>query len=131
MPAGPWSTNAHNGWVPNPRLNVGAAPSLSEWAVIRVASRSTISGRSASTSHVRGSLAGPRPHHGPRRGAGGSIAASTRSASAASTSIVRDTVGSEATGPNSAGSARSSAISARQSPPSASVTAKSSTILAG
>src|SRR5665647_1870122 len=25
VPAGPWSTNAHNGWNPNPFLNVGRA----------------------------------------------------------------------------------------------------------
>jgi hypothetical protein len=36
--------------VPNPRLNVGAAPSYSLWAVTRVASTSMISGLSASMS---------------------------------------------------------------------------------
>src|SRR5450759_3833637 len=25
VPSGPWSTNAHNGWNPNPFLNVGLA----------------------------------------------------------------------------------------------------------
>ena len=47
-PSAPWSTNAHSGWKPNPRLNVGAACSLSECAVISVASVSMTSGRSAS-----------------------------------------------------------------------------------
>ena len=29
VPSGPWSTNAHNGWNPNPFLNVGRAFSFS------------------------------------------------------------------------------------------------------
>jgi len=57
--------------------------------------------------------------------------ARARSASAANASIVRDTVGSEATGPNTPGSARSAATSARQSPPTARVTARSHTTLVG
>ncbi len=44
VPSGPWSTNAHNGWCPYPFLNVGSADSLSECAVIKVASRSTTIG---------------------------------------------------------------------------------------
>jgi hypothetical protein len=59
------------------------------------------------------------------------IAFNTRSASAANASIVRDTVGSEATSPNTAGSPRSTATSARQSPPNARATARSHTTLAG
>jgi hypothetical protein len=51
--------------------------------------------------------------------------------SAANASIVRDTVGSEATGPNTRGSARSTATSARQSPPSARVSARSVITLPG
>ena len=43
----------------------------------------------------------------------------------------RDTVGSEATGPNTSGCARSCAMSARQSPPTARLSARSSTILPG
>jgi hypothetical protein len=43
----------------------------------------------------------------------------------------RDTVGSEATGPNSCGCARSPATSARQSPPIARLIARSGTILPG
>jgi len=43
----------------------------------------------------------------------------------------RDTVGSEATEPNSSGAPRSSATSARQSPPRASVTARSTSTFAG
>jgi len=50
LPAGPWSTKAHSGWKPNPRLNVGAAHSFSEWALIKVASTSITSGREASMS---------------------------------------------------------------------------------
>ena len=59
------------------------------------------------------------------------IAFSAAGASAARASIVRDTVGSEATSPNTPGSARSNAISARQSPPSPSATARSSSTFAG
>ncbi|MGY3677790.1 hypothetical protein ACVWXU_001413 [Streptomyces sp. TE33382] len=43
----------------------------------------------------------------------------------------RETVGSEATGPNTAGSDRSTATSARQSPPSATARATSSRVLPG
>jgi hypothetical protein len=43
----------------------------------------------------------------------------------------RDTVGSEATAPNTCGCARSWVMSARQSPPIASEMARSSTILPG
>jgi hypothetical protein len=60
-----------------------------------------------------------------------SIAANARGTSAASVSIVRDTVGSEATSPNTVGSARSSAMSAKQSPPSASDIARSQITLPG
>jgi hypothetical protein len=52
-------------------------------------------------------------------------------ASAANAVISRDTVGSEATAPNTPGSARSRPISAKQSPPMASATARSQTILPG
>src|SRR5436190_2874314 len=59
------------------------------------------------------------------------MAANTFGASAASAATVRDTVGSEATNPNTAGSARSTPMSARQSPPSATAIARSSRILPG
>lgn len=59
------------------------------------------------------------------------IATRARGASRASASIVRETVGSEATGPRTPGSARSTATSARQSPPKASAIARSSTTFAG
>ena len=54
-----------------------------------------------------------------------------RSASAARRVTSRDTTGSEATGPNSSGCARSIATSARQSPPSARATARSVMIFPG
>jgi hypothetical protein len=60
-----------------------------------------------------------------------SIAASAAVTSPASTSMVRDTVASEATAPNTPGSARSSAMSARQSPPTVNDNARSSTTLPG
>lgn len=59
------------------------------------------------------------------------IARNTAAASWASRSTVRDTVGSDATGPNRPGSARNSATSARQSPPTARLTARSSSTFAG
>jgi hypothetical protein len=62
-------------------------------------------------------LAGGRPRPGPHHGRAASIAASAVAASAARASMHWDTVGSEATGPNTCGYARSWATSARQSRP--------------
>lgn len=59
------------------------------------------------------------------------IAASASGPAVASRSMARETVGSEATGSNTQGCARSTAMSAAQSPPSATVMARSVTILAG
>ena len=59
------------------------------------------------------------------------IARSARGASAASAMTSRETTGSEATGPASPDWARSTAISARQSPPSASVVTRSVRIFPG
>ena len=59
------------------------------------------------------------------------IAVSAAGASLANASIVRETVGSEATSPNTPGSARSNPMSAGQSPPNPSVIARSVTTLAG
>ena len=59
------------------------------------------------------------------------IAATATSGSSAKASINRLIVGSEATLPNTSGWARIIAASARQSPPNAMVTAKSSTVLPG
>jgi hypothetical protein len=59
------------------------------------------------------------------------IAASARGPSAARDLTSRDTTGSDATGPANSGCSRSTAISARQSPPSASAAARSATILPG
>jgi hypothetical protein len=59
------------------------------------------------------------------------IAASARGLSAARHLTSRDTTGSDATGPARAGSPRSTAISARQSPPSVSAAARPATILPG
>lgn len=131
VPSPPWSTNAHNGWNPKPRLKVGAACSFSECAVTRVASRSMISGwySSMSSSGARS----PAADHAAVRTAARAVSIADRaiSASAARVAIKRDTVGSEATGPNTSGCARNWAMSARQSPPSANATARSSTILPG
>lgn len=59
------------------------------------------------------------------------IAPSAASTSPASVATSRDTVGSEATSPNTPGWAHSTATSAAQSPPSATATTRSSTILPG
>jgi len=59
------------------------------------------------------------------------MAFSARGASAARALTSREITGSEATGPNSSGSARRIAASARQSPPSASITARSVMTLPG
>ncbi len=59
------------------------------------------------------------------------MAASDFPSEPARVSIRRETVGSEATGPNTAGSARSMPTSARQSPPSATARATSSKIFPG
>ena len=59
------------------------------------------------------------------------IASSARGPSAARDLTSRDTTGSDATGPARAGCSRSTAISARQSPPRATAAARSATILPG
>jgi hypothetical protein len=60
-----------------------------------------------------------------------SIARSARSTSTANRSISLDTVGSDATRPNTAGIDRTCPISARQSPPIATAIAKSSSTFPG
>ena len=59
------------------------------------------------------------------------IAASAFSTSSASVATSRETVGSEAATPNSPGCARSTPISHAVSPPSATINARSNTILPG
>ena len=59
------------------------------------------------------------------------IAASAPSGSSARVAISRDTVGSEATNPNTPASARSTAISQAASPPNATATARSNVIFPG
>ena len=59
------------------------------------------------------------------------IAAMAASTSSASVAISRDTVASEATGPNTSGWARTTATSAAQSPPRATAIATSVSTLAG
>jgi hypothetical protein len=98
VPSGPWSTNAHRGWKPKPRLNVGAADSFSEWAVTRVASTSITNGEAALASWL-GACSLASDHALARALARAEAsAANAAGASAASVSISRDTVGSEATG---------------------------------
>ena len=80
---------------------------------------------------IGGVVAGQPPCRARAAARAVSIAGKPRSGRRRSRSTVRDTVGSEATRPNTPGSARSTAISARQSPPTASVSARSSRTFAG
>jgi hypothetical protein len=99
VPAGPWSTNAHNGWNPNPRLNVGFAFSFSLCEVTRVASRSMTNGVFASAPWSGAWL--PANAHACSRALARAapIAFTAAPASLASAAIVRETVGSDATRP--------------------------------
>ena len=125
VPPGPWSRNARIGENPNPRLNVGRAPSFSECASTRVASMSITTGPVLG---VTGTSSQTRARARAR-----AVRNATRliSASAARAAISRDTVGSDATCPNRSGWLRTTARSDRQSPPNAIATARSSTILPG
>ena len=128
-PPAPWSTKASIGWNPNPRLKFGVACSFSECAPIRVASRSTTTRRSSAASSAKGERCDHTRARACARAA--RIAAIASAGCSASASIRRLTVGSEATGPNSSGWARTTPMSARQSPPKAIATARSSTVLPG
>jgi hypothetical protein len=114
--------NEHNGWNPNVRFQVGAADSFSECAITIVASRSKgISAPSAPGADF------PASFHTCSRAAARAlrIARTAFGPAAAKVLTSRDTVGSDATGPKISGEDLSTAMSARQSPPSASVTARS------
>ena len=110
---------------------MAAACSFSECEPTNVASRSTISGARA-LAPWSGACA-PASFQARARPAARavSMAANAAGASPASAVIARETVASEATGPYRPGSPRSNAMSARQSPPRANVTARSRTTLAG
>jgi hypothetical protein len=70
VPSGPWSTNAHSGWKPKPRLNVGAAHSFSECAVggVHVDHQRPERIGVVVGGMLTGQRPGPRPRH--RTGAG-------------------------------------------------------------
>ncbi len=107
---------------------MGLAWSFSEWAITTVASRSIVtrlpswpgafSPASAQACSRAAALAAR-------------IAFSACGPSAASIATSRDTTGSDATSPARAGCSRSTAMSARQSPPSATAAARSAMILPG
>jgi hypothetical protein len=99
---------------PKPLCRWRQAISFSECAVTKVATMSMISGRPASISRS-GTWSPAAIRWAVERAE--SIAADAFGATAANASISRETVGSDATRPKIAGSARSSAISAGQSPP--------------
>ncbi len=107
---------------------MGAAWSFSEHDVTIVASMSTVTRPPSDPGAAPPASAQARSRAAARAAR---TALSARGASAARRLTSRDTTGSEATGPNSAGSARRAPMSARQSPPSASVTARSAMIFPG
>src|SRR5215210_6384967 len=110
-----------SGWKPYPPLKLPAAPSLSEWAVTSVASRSIVT-RSGRT---------PSAHACSRARACALRRRSSPSGSEAIASITRNAVESEATSPNSGAWSRTARRSARQSPPSQSITQRSRTTRPG
>lgn len=124
-PSRPWSTIPISGWCPNVFFQVAVASCFSECARTRTPSMSTI------TCPLASGAASPANRHTCSRTSARAVrsAARTRCPPDAGLLISRETVGSEATGPNTAGSARSRATSARQSPPSATASATSSRIL--
>lgn len=110
-PSQPWSTNATSGWCPKVFFQVLAACSFSECARSSTPSRSTI------TSPPAFGAALPANFHTRSRISVRAlrIVARARGPAAARLSTRRETVGSEATGLNTAGSARNIATSAGQS----------------
>src|SRR5262249_39972174 len=121
-PSGPWPANAVSGWKPKVFFQVGAACSFSECAITIVASRSIV----ISPPSAPGAACPARSHACSRAAARAArITVSARGASRASWLTRREITGSDATGPNSAGCSRSTATSARQSPPSGRATARS------
>ena len=128
FPLAPWSAKAAMGWKPKDFFQVGAACCFSEWAITIVASRSTVTSPPPAPG-----AASPASAHARSRAAARAdrMAFSARGRSPASWLTSRDTTGSDATGPASSGCSRSTAISARQSPPSATAAARSATIFPG
>src|SRR6185436_19268600 len=127
VPPGPWSMNPNSGCNPNVFLNVFAAPCLAEYTVTSEASRSTV---------ITASRAGAPPScHATARASASAcqIAASAAAppSSATSAATVRDTVAGEATGPNTPGAARNTAMSTGRRPPTARLSAACSSTVPG
>ena len=101
---------------------------FSECAVTTVASMSTVTSFPPAPGEASPASAQARSRAAARTAR---IAFSARGASAASRAISRETTGSEATGPDRPGCERSTAISARQSPPRATATARSAMTFPG
>jgi hypothetical protein len=116
------------GWKPNVFFQVGAACCFSEWAITIVASRSMVTSPPSAPG-----AASPASAHARSRAAARAarMAFRARGRSPASWLTSRDTTGSDATGPASSGCPRSTAMSARQSPPRATAAARSATTLPG
>ena len=117
-----------SGECPNVFFHVVAACSFSECASTIVASRSTVT-NSPSAPRQR-PQPGPMPAPGPRPGERGPHS-TPAAASPASMLTSRDITGSDATGLASSDCFRSTAMSARRSPPRMTAAARSATILPG
>jgi len=102
--------------------------SFSEWAITIVAPGSTVTSPPPAPGASRPASDQARSRAAARAAR---IAFSARGPSAASAVTSRDTTGSDATGPARSGCSRSTAMSARQSPPSATAAARPATILPG
>ena len=127
-PSGPWSANAVSGWKPKVFFQVGAACSFSECAITIVASMST--GISAPPAPGAACPASSRA----RSRAAARAARIAFSARGASAARLADQAGDHRVGGHRPEQLRlrpQHATSARQSPPSASVTARSAMIFPG
>jgi hypothetical protein len=113
---------------PNVFFQVGAACSFSECAITIVASRSMVT-RPPSAPGALSPASVQARSRAAARAARIAFSACGRSPARALTSL--ETTGSDATGPASSGCSRSTAISARQSPPSAMAAARSAMIFPG
>ena len=128
FPSWPWSAQTVIGWKPNVFFQVGAACCFSECAITMVASRSTVT-RPPSAPGAASPASAQACSRAAARAA--RIAFSARGRSAARSLTSRETTGSDATGPASSGCSRSTAMSARQSPPSATAAARSAMTFPG
>ena len=125
-PRGPWSAQAVIGR--NVFFQVGAACSFCECATTMVASRSMVTSPPPALGAASPASSQARSRASARAAR---IAFSARGPAPARSLASRETTGFDATGPASSGCSRSTAMSARQSPPSASAAARSAMTFPG